>query len=376
MRIIHVTNNYYPYCAGVVASIDAIVHEQKKQGHEVVIITLNFLGDQHADPEYVIRIPSVMRFMYGVNHAAIPWRPGAFLRATFSSFKPDIVHVHHPFLLGKIAVRIARSMHIRTVFTHHTMYEQYVHYVPMPAFLMKPAVLHAVHQFCTKIDGIVVPSSGMRKRLDDEGIYGAMVIPSPLRPSYLTHALHVKQLHRPIHLLSVGRLVKEKNIKALLDLMVVLPDYYVLTLVGYGAYYEQLQEYAYHTLGLERQRVVFMYKPSPEVLQEQYHAAHFFLFSSTTDTQGIVLAEAMAHSLPVIALDGIGQRDCVVTGYNGYLVHNVEDMARALRAIECDENHYQALRRGACATARNYSAEVLGQRLIEYYHGIVAKELV
>ena len=99
MRIFFVTNTYTPYSGGVVQSITALVDELRKQGHEVFIITLTFL-DKHNDPEYVIRIPCPIRFMYKKNHMAIAWRPTYNIQSLIERYKPDIIHIHHPFLLG------------------------------------------------------------------------------------------------------------------------------------------------------------------------------------------------------------------------------------------------------------------------------------
>src|SRR5436189_6357245 len=100
MRIIFVTNNYTPYSGGLVSSIDATVQELRAQGHNVLIITLNFLGDLHKAENDLIRITCPIRFMYKKNHMAIPWRPTHELLSIAKQFSPDIIHVHHPFLLG------------------------------------------------------------------------------------------------------------------------------------------------------------------------------------------------------------------------------------------------------------------------------------
>src|SRR5438445_2313782 len=126
MRIFFVTNNYTPYCGGVISSITATSDALRAQGHEVFIITLDFLGKNDkpqaqsalvtADPDYVIRITCPIKFMYKKNHMAIPWRPTHAITQLLKKYKPDIVHVHHPFLLGVSALRAARAYDVPCIF--------------------------------------------------------------------------------------------------------------------------------------------------------------------------------------------------------------------------------------------------------------------
>src|SRR5579872_3310867 len=157
MRIAFVTNNYTPYAAGVVKSIDVITHELRTQGHEVLIIAPQFLK-HHDDPNDVIRIPSMLRFTYRQKHMAVPWRARSYLKKYLIDFNPDVIHVHHPFLLGVLASRVARQIGVPLFFTYHTIYEDYVHYVPLPSWLMRSLVRRNVLNFCKAADYIISPS--------------------------------------------------------------------------------------------------------------------------------------------------------------------------------------------------------------------------
>src|SRR6266404_2396469 len=128
MRIFFVTNNYTPYSGGVIHAITATTDALRAQGHEVFIITLDFLGKPdkpQADPDYVIRIACPIKFMYKTNYMAIPWRPTHAIKQLIQQYKPDIIHVHHPFLLGVSALHAAQTYNIPCIFTYHTMYEDY-----------------------------------------------------------------------------------------------------------------------------------------------------------------------------------------------------------------------------------------------------------
>jgi len=98
-----------------------------------------------------------------------------------------------------------------------------------------------------------------------------------------------------------------------------------------------------------------------------YQQADLFLFSSTTDTQGLVLAEAMANGTPVIAIDGPGQRDVIQNGKNGFLVDTVENMAHKIEAIAKSAQMLALLQEGAFQTARNYRSAALTDELVGFY---------
>src|SRR5262249_18260371 len=144
------------YSGGIVSSLHVLIPELQKQGHTVSLITLDFLGYEHSDPEYVMRISCPLKFMYKKNHMAIPWRATHALQKYFNEWQPDIIHAQHPFLLGRAALRVARKQNIPICFTYHSIYEAYAHYVPFPGTLTRPAIQKMVLDFCKKVNGIIV----------------------------------------------------------------------------------------------------------------------------------------------------------------------------------------------------------------------------
>lgn len=373
MRIIFVTNNYTPYSGGVVSSIQAMVDGLHAQGHEVFIITLDFLGAAHNDPDYVIRITSPVRFYYKKNHMAIPWRPAYSIMQLVRSYMPDIVHVHHPFLLGVGGMQAARSIDVPCVFTYHTLYEHYAHYIPLPIVVSRPLIKKMVRDFALSVDSIVVPSTTIKHDLRSQGVLSPIeVIPSPLRSSFLlssgiTRFMGEKQF---FELLVVSRFVPEKNISFVFDVFKKLPSCVRLTLVGYGTEYEKMQQLAFDEMHFSRERVRFIHKPIQDNLVAAYRSSDLFIFSSQTDTQGLVMVEAMSQGLPVIAVDGPGQRDIVQNGVNGFIINNACHAANLILDIMNNVVLYNSLVAGAYATSQKYTPDCTVAKLVDFYQSV------
>jgi len=368
LKILFVTNNYTPYAGGLVTSIQAAISELRAQGHEPFIAALDFLGDKHDDPDYVFRVSCPIKFMHNTNYMAIPLRATKHLTDLMRELKPDIVHLHHPFLLGTAGLKSARALGIPVVFTYHTMYEKYAHYVPIFKQLAAPWIERRVLAFCKQVDGIVVPSSGIQDWLHQKGISVPMaVIPSGVRAQFLECARNFTQpMHAPFRLIYVGRFTKEKNILFLLDMFAHLPHgEFSLTMVGFGADAEECERYAYESLKLDPQFVQFIEKPDD--LVGLYAQSDLFVFPSLTDTQGIVLAESLSQGTPIVALDGPGQRDAIINGENGFIVQNQAGMVVTIERIAHDSDLHAAFCQGAYASAGRYAPELVTKRLLNFY---------
>ncbi len=372
LRIALVSNNYTPYSGGVVSSLDATVQALKDEGHEVCIITLNFLGDEHKDPAWVYRVPCVARCMYKTNHMALPWRPDHQVLRIVTTFNPDIVHVHHPILLGVSGRNAARKLGVPVIFTHHTMYEAYAYYlpVPLPTKFLQRIIRYVIKRFCNSVDAIIAPGSAVKNILKVEDVRTPIeIIPSAVQQFLLHKTMPVKKHSADgvIQLLVVSRFTKEKNLPFLFDVLTRLNIPYRAFFVGYGNQYDELKRHAHTTLQLSSDKVHFIHHPSDERLSELYQLADLFLFSSRTDTQGIALAEAMAGGNPVIALDGPGQRDIIVQGENGFLVRDASEMAEMIRMLDGDRSRLARMQYAAWQTAAQYFPQQMGTALIDLY---------
>lgn len=197
------------------------------------------------------------------------------------------------------------------------------------------------------------------------------MIPSGVSQQFL-QPLHIKKKGNdsPFHLLHVGRCVAEKNILFLLDIFAQLHAQnkrFIFTIIGYGSHYDVLKNYAYNTLQLSPAHMVFIHKPDKSIIARSYRDADLFLFSSLTDTQALVLAEAMGGSTPVVALEGPGQGAIIRNGVNGFLVKNGQEMAEVIEHVAENPDLHEALQHGAWKTAQTYAPEVRAGELVDFY---------
>ncbi len=375
LRIAFVTNNYTPYSGGVVSSITSFAQELKRSGHEVTIITLDF-GVHCNDDPMVQRIPCPVTFMYKKNYMAVPWRARHHLQQLLEVFNPDIIHSQHPFLLGAVTHRVAKTLQCPMVFTYHTVYEDYAHYVPLPQAITRWAIIQLVTSYCKSVQLVVTPSVVIQNTLKSRGIpTPTAVIRSGLQSVFVPKEQPAKRKQqKPFTLLVVSRFVPEKNIGFILDLFKQLkeqcPDVFQLTLIGYGQEFELLKKYAYDTLTLSAQEVVFIHKPDKKVIAQAYRQADLFLFASHTDVQPLALVEALAGATPIIALAGVG-RAVIKHGYNGFIAHSMQEMiAYIMRIAESPELHQQ-LQDNAWKTAQDYVPAQTTAQLVESYYNVI-----
>ena len=156
LKIVFVTNNYTPYSGGVVSSIKAFAEGLRELGHEIFIVTLDF--KKAPREKYVIRLYCPLKFSYKNNPMAVPWYTAQALETLFLDIQPDVVHTHHPFLLGVAAQSVCKKLRIPLVFTHHSQYDRYLHYIPVSSTLTKPLVNQLVMRFCNKCQLVIAPS--------------------------------------------------------------------------------------------------------------------------------------------------------------------------------------------------------------------------
>lgn len=382
MNIVMMTNTYLPHVGGVARSVSAFTEAYRDQGHRVLVVAPVF-PDAPADEPDVVRIPAIQNFN-GSDFSVVLPVPGQ-LDEALDAFEPDIIHAHHPFLIGSTALRVAAERACPLVFTHHTMYEAYTHYVPGDSPALKRFVVELSTSYANGCDQVFAPSESVAGLLRERGVTSPVaVVPTGIDPSVFANSdgpgfrarQDIPATARVIG--HVGRLAEEKNLDYLARAMVAAAggteDIHCL-IVGDGPAGEAIDQH-FADAGLSDR----LHRPgalmSPE-LADAYAAMDVFGFASLTETQGMVLAEAMAAGLPVVALDAPGAREVVHAG-NGRLLPQDADTAAfadALGELLCLEGEARTdLEREVAETARAYSLERCASLALQSYEACLRAE--
>lgn len=373
MHIAHFTNTYYPVVSGVVRSVATFRQALSELGHNVFILAQQSSEYEETEP-FVFRYPSVDLPLMSGFPLTIPI--SNFIDKLLPSLKIDVIHSHHPFLLGQTAANKAIELNVPLVFTYHTRYREYSHYVSLNQDLVKEAISRWLGEYMQKCHHIVVPSESIKQMLADE--YGTLeqvtVVPTgiDLAPYRQAEGQLVRQLRgwgEDKVLISIGRLAKEKNWEMLLTAVAEVMQHCSdvrLVIIGDGDDREALQEYA---IDLDmRDRVEFTGKIPFADIPSYLNAADLFCFASTTETQGLVTMEAMAAGLPVVAVDASGTRDVVENDREGFLTMNQSDsLARAIERVIRDDELRQRFSQAAIEKAETFEMKYMAERLVSVY---------
>jgi 1,2-diacylglycerol 3-alpha-glucosyltransferase len=368
VRVGFFTECYKPIVNGVVASIDALHDGLRARGVEVTTVAPHFprFVDDVRD---VVRIPSLPLPTQTAYRLCVPYLNAVDRRRVRGL---DIVHAHSPFVTGWMGASYARRHRIPLVFTYHTRLDAYAHYAPFDRGTTERAMSELTRRYANWADAVVVPTQAMEIRLRELGVRAPIaVVPSAIdverfnagRRSALVRARLGADNGAPLALV-VSRLAMEKNLELALDALARLPALR-LAVVGEGPHRAALEERA-RRLGVA-ERVRFTGALARERLPDVYASVDAFVFPSTTDTQGLVLAEALAAGLPVIAADSEASRD-VLVGAGRLVPADPAALADAIGGALADGRDQSAVH---LAFSR-FTVEVQTRRILELYREVLA----
>jgi glycosyltransferase involved in cell wall biosynthesis len=369
------TNTYRPFTGGVPRSVDTFAAQYRRMGHRVKIVAPTFEG-QEEDPD-VIRVPALQNFN-GTDFSVqlpIPF----YLSSVVDEFDPDVIHSHHPFLLGNAALRLAARREAPLIYTFHTFYEHYTHYLPGgDSEAMRRFVSTLVAGYAGLCDHVIAPSTSVREELQRRGVTKPVdVIPTGIDVGAIAAgdgaAFRVRH-HIPKNAFVAGfvsRLAPEKNLgflcDAVLRFLAHAPDAWFVV-AGTGPSEEELK--ARLESDPSRDRIRMLGNQAGTDLAGLYGALDVFVFASQSETQGLVVTEAMAAGTPVVAVRASGVSDVVRDGRNGRLLEREDagDFAGALEAMRTmDSRDREALRKNARATAESLSDEACARKALALY---------
>jgi len=382
MNIIMMTNTFTPHIGGVARSIEAFTDKYRKRGHRVLVVAPEFENMPENEVD-VIRIPAIQNFN-GSDFSVVLSTPG-YLTEAIRDFDPDIIHSHHPYLIGGTALRLAIPHKLPLIFTHHTMYEQYTHYVPGDSEALKRFVIQLSTRYANLCNQVFAPSESVASVLRRRGVVARIdVVPTGVhlekfdRSSGAGFRAAMDIPKNAFVVGHVGRLAPEKNLeflaKAVTGFLKTENRAHVL-IVGRGPSENTIREIFSREGMADRVHTPGVLKHP--LLASAYRAMDVFAFASKSETQGMVLTEAMAAGVPVVALDAPGAREVVVDYRNGRLLHpeTIEEFSSALQWVAAlSSERMQQFKEAAKNRAEEFSMEHSTDKALTLYKNLLDKE--
>jgi glycosyltransferase involved in cell wall biosynthesis len=382
MNILFISDVFFPRVNGVSTSINTFATELRALGHQVTLIAPSYT-DEDKQEEWIVRVPSHKIYFdpedrlmnFGKLKALLPWiRDKHF----------DVIHIHTPFTAHYVGIHFGKKLDIPVVETYHTFFEDYLHhYLPfIPQFISRKLARTISRRQCNAVDGIVSPSKPMLDVLKQYGIKTpAEVVATGLDDSSFASVdgEHFRMSHdipltQPM-LLFVGRVAHEKNIGFLLEMHVELikkhPDA-LLVITGEGPAEESIK-HSIEKLGISNKVRMIGYLDRSHELIACYKAADIFVFASKSETQGLVLLEAMAQGTAVVAIAELGTKSILIEG-EGVLIakDDINDFADKVSILLSDDPKRQMIgEKGRQYAKEKWGAGVLAKKVAKFYKGAI-----
>ena len=381
MRVLMISDVFFPRVNGVSTSIQTFRHDLAARGCETWLVAPQY-PERWQDDERVLRQPS--RYL-AFDPEDRMMKSGATLAACLAlAGKVDVLHVQTPFVAHRIGVEAARALRVPVVETYHTFFEEYLHhYLPLlPAAIARALARTFSRRQCNAVDAVVAPSRQLAGVLERYGVTRPIAtIPTGLNLDDFAHgdgaafrARFGLAADRPVMLL-VGRVAHEKNIGFLLRVLgeVVRSVPTVLFVVaGEGPALPGLRRAA-ADLGLESHVLFVGYLDRRGPLLDCYRAADVFVFASRTETQGLVLLESLALGVPVVSTAVLGTKEVLANAAGALVVQeNVAEFAAAVTRVLTEPGlRAQLGGAGREFVERHWSSREMARRLLALYEELV-----
>ncbi len=371
------TECYHPVLNGVVVSIETFRQALEKRGFEFFIFTTQCPG-YHEKNARVRRFNSMIPFPSKGGRYPIAWPQIARLQAPrIAPSNLDLIHSQHLLGIGHLGLKVGRILKIPTILTYHTLLAEYTHYAPGIGAILKWYLIHASREISNQYDRIVTPSPSMKRVLRSYGVRRPIEpIPTGVNIADFQNHYSKEEIRKkwqiPEHqkiLLYVSRIAKEKNLDFLfesIERIATKRDDFHLLMVGGGPElkYYQAKIHEWHL----KPFVTFTGMQPKKEANRFYGAADIFVFPSITETQGIVVTEAMAAGVPAVAVNQMGPSDIIQDGIDGFLVPlKTDEFTAKIELLLDDDNLRTRMGREARQNARKFSVEACAQKMEKIY---------
>lgn len=388
MKIALFSDTYLPQINGVATHVKTLKEGMEELGHQVMVVTADSKVRFHSLEEGVLRCPATeLKDLYGYGMAPTYNQERMRLLRAFS---PDIVHIHTEFGIGSTGLELARELSVPLIYTQHTMWDEYLHYVASPTLL--PTVRKLAHAyfryFANQADAVIGPSQKVQTFLDACGAKRKVeVIPNAVELDRFSmeqvdkgNVELIRQTYgfQPSDLIICfcGRLAQEKSVDVLLDYFAVChqEDCHIkLMLMGDGPARAALEGRARY-LGIS-DAVVFTGSIPHDSVRDVYAYCDLYATASRSELHSISMLEAMAMGLPVLHILDEANAGQVVDGVNGYVFANARELrAHILRYRDSSEDEKQQLRASATASVRFADQIGMAQKIESIYQRHVKQE--
>ena len=374
-------DSYKPYISGITNYVEVNKQYLEKAGHEVFVFTFGDLEYEDSETN-VIRSPGLPLADTGFYLSMRYSRQAKKLLQTM-----DIVHVHHPFLSGRLALRYCRPAEIPIVFTNHTRYDLYAQaYLPLMPDEVSLGLLQAyMPPFCKAVDMVITPSAGMEKVLRELKVEGDIeIVPNGVD---LTSFQSAKPLEREsfgykpddVLIVYAGRIALEKNLPFLIEsfngIAKAIPNVHLILVGGVVQQYEE--EIRELVEAQDNSKRIHMTGRVPYDQLPAYLAmCDIFATASITEVHPLSVIEAMGAGLPVMGIESVGVGDTVEDGVTGFLATNdMPSFTAKLTRLCLDPKLRRQMGRSAREASSAYAIERTTSLMLKQYERLVNGEI-
>ncbi|HEY3297628.1 MAG TPA: glycosyltransferase family 4 protein [Armatimonadota bacterium] len=379
MRVGIFSESYEPLLNGVAVSVGTLTKELRRLGHGVHIFATTCKGEYDANRD-VTRLPAVFTRFEPDYPVPIPFVPGLTRRVRRE--KLDLIHTQTPWILGWLGFAMGRRLRIPVVSTNHTQYADYAHYFPLaPRSFVRSFIAWTMRAYYNRCASVIVPSNPTAVLLREYGVRTPIyTIPTgnsldtsrdPEARARIRTELGISP--DEVVLTYVGRLAKEKNLELLLHSFENLckrHDDITLLVVGGGPFDDECRRKA-SALSCSS-KVKFAGFMPREKVAKYYSAGDLFTFPSTTETQGLVLGEALQAGLPCVAVNAGGSPEMLKDGDDSLLTENsVDDFSAKIDILLSDRNLMARFSEQAVVNAARFSPRGMAASMLEVYEKVL-----
>lgn len=361
MRILITTATYPPTVNGVAYHVQLLFNSLTRLGHKTLVLA----PDHHQVdlPEAgIIRYPSFTTHLLENYPIGIP----LISIEKIKRFKPEIIHAHHPLIIGALSTYLANKFSIPLFFTNHTRYQEYInYYLPIGTKITERIFNHHLKSFAQKTQKVICPSSTIKNYLKSLNINNTVVIPNGID---LVNFQPQNNQPSNLNLIFVGRLEKEKNLFQLINLARELKNHFPqfrLTIVGSGSLYQPLQT-KINSTNLSSNVHLTGLVPRNKLCQ-LLNQHHFFVSLSTSEVMPLTYLEAQACGLPTIIPKNSGLTDFLNSGNSITIPKNLKKATDIIDRSYQNKNEFQKLSLNSIKNSQKYSSQNTARRLINLY---------